>query len=166
MARNRSHHKKQLNIRLPEQMNSLETNGVSVKSNPSISDDAIVDMMKNEVNSVEGAKLVEEHEKDDLTKTSPSGGSDRYRKVIEKCNERISFDPNNEFAYLERGDAYIHLDNPKEALHDYKKVIEINPQFIKAYYGMATALVKLGLNRQAMTWVLKSMELEDQMIES
>jgi tetratricopeptide (TPR) repeat protein len=77
-------------------------------------------------------------------------------------DEKVIFNPRDELAYQERGDAQIRLGNPKEALSNYRRAIQINPKFIKAYYGMATAHAILGLYSHAMAEIVKAMELEKQ----
>jgi tetratricopeptide (TPR) repeat protein len=88
---------------------------------------------------------------------------DRYGNCIKRCNEKISRNPRDEAAYIERGDAQLYLANPKEALSDYKRAIMINPALIKAYYGMATAHILMGLHKTALCEIIKAMELEEQL---
>jgi len=95
-------------------------------------------------------------------KPDDSRNPNRFRKVVDECSEKISLNPKDEFAYLARGDAYIHLDDPEEALKNYKRAIEINKRFIQAYYGMATAHAILGKNKHALVEIAKAIELEDQ----
>ncbi len=94
-------------------------------------------------------------------KHTESMDADRYKKALDKCNQRINSNPRDEQAYLERGDVYIYLSNPKEALRNYKRAIELNQRFIKAYYGMATAYALLGSNNNAIAAIAKALELMD-----
>jgi tetratricopeptide (TPR) repeat protein len=96
-------------------------------------------------------------------KSNESRTPSRFRKVVDECSEKISLNPKDEVAYLERGDAYIHLGEPEEALKNYKRAIEINKRFIRAYYGMATAHAILGENKHALAEIAKAIELEDQL---
>ena len=91
-----------------------------------------------------------------------SRNPNRLKKIIDECSEKISLNPKDEFAYLERGDAYIYLGDPEKALNNYNRAIEINKRFIKAYYGMATAHVMLGEKKHALVEIAKAIELEDQ----
>jgi tetratricopeptide (TPR) repeat protein len=70
--------------------------------------------------------------------------------------------PRDGYAYMERGDVHIHLGNPKEALNNYRRAIEINHRFIKAYYGMATAHIMLGSTKHALAEITRAIELEQQ----
>jgi tetratricopeptide (TPR) repeat protein len=95
-------------------------------------------------------------------KSSDFVGTDKYGDCIKRCNEKIRRNPRDETAYIERGDAQLYLVNPNEALSDYRRAIMINPNFIKAYYGMATAHIMMGLHKTAMCELIKAMELEEQ----
>jgi tetratricopeptide (TPR) repeat protein len=86
-----------------------------------------------------------------------------YGNCIKKCSEKIRRNPRDEFAFIERGDAQVYLANPIEALTDYKRAIMINPNLIKAYYGMAAAHIMMGQHRTAMRELIKVMELEEQL---
>ena len=88
---------------------------------------------------------------------------DKYGNCIKRCNEKIRRNPRDEAAYIERGDAQIYLVNPKEALSDYRRAIMINPNLIKAYYGMAAAHIMMGQHKTAMCELIKAMELEEQL---
>jgi tetratricopeptide (TPR) repeat protein len=88
---------------------------------------------------------------------------DEYGNCIKRCDEKIRRNPRDEAAYIERGDAQICLINPKDALSDYKRAIMINPNSIKAYYGMATAHIMMGQHKTAMCELIKVMELEEQL---
>jgi len=85
----------------------------------------------------------------------------RLKIIIDECNAKIRSNQRDELAYLEKGDAYIHLGDPEEALRNYKRAIEINKQCIKAYYGMASAHAILGENKNALVEIVKAIELED-----
>lgn len=91
---------------------------------------------------------------------------DKHENCIRRCNEKIASNPRDELSYTERGDAQLSLANPKEALNDYRRATEINPNSIKAYYGMAAAHTMLGSHKNALLVLTKAMELEQQLIDT
>ena len=118
--------------------------------------------------------IIEKHIKPAAIKKDPVKGardksdlvdSDNYRNCIKSCNEKISRNHRDELAYIERGGAQLYLDNAKEALNDYRRAIEINPNSIKAYYGMAAVHIMMGLHKNALCELIKAMELEQQLEE-
>ena len=92
-------------------------------------------------------------------KVSDHPGAEKYKNIIARCTERISLNPDDKFAYLERGDAHIRLGNPREALANYKRALDLNQSLAKAYYGMAAAHIMLGAKRLAMVEIEKAIEL-------
>jgi tetratricopeptide (TPR) repeat protein len=56
---------------------------------------------------------------------------------------------NNSVAYYNRGAAYSHLGNDRQAIVDYDKALEINPEYADAYYNRGTIYLHLGNYRQA-----------------
>eukprot|EP00012_Vannella_robusta_P000543 CAMPEP_0206185308 /NCGR_PEP_ID=MMETSP0166-20121206/1727_1 /ASSEMBLY_ACC=CAM_ASM_000260 /TAXON_ID=95228 /ORGANISM="Vannella robusta, Strain DIVA3 518/3/11/1/6" /LENGTH=283 /DNA_ID=CAMNT_0053600471 /DNA_START=781 /DNA_END=1629 /DNA_ORIENTATION=+ len=51
-----------------------------------------------------------------------------YEKTIEDCTKALKYDEKYERVLLRRADAYERLEKLSEALEDYKKILEINPQ--------------------------------------
>jgi tetratricopeptide (TPR) repeat protein len=52
-------------------------------------------------------------------------------------------------AYSNRGAAYHKLGNTQQAIKDYNKVIELNPQLADAYHNRGVAYHKLGNIKRA-----------------
>jgi tetratricopeptide (TPR) repeat protein len=65
-------------------------------------------------------KEVEESDKEDAKIKT-------LQKVLDMCNELISYDKNSIKAYYRRGTAYFIKSMHTEALQDFKKVLEIDP---------------------------------------
>ena len=63
-----------------------------------------------------------------------------YGKAIEKYDEVIRFRPTAS-AYHDRGNAYGELGKREEAILDFDKAIELNPNFVKAYNNRGYTLV-------------------------
>ena len=54
-----------------------------------------------------------------------------YDEVVENCTKDIELNPKNALMYNGRGYAYIHLEKYDEALADFKKVLELEPEDTK-----------------------------------
>ena len=52
-------------------------------------------------------------------------------------------------AYTNRGVAYVELGNFRQAISDYDRAIEINPEYAMAYNNRGIAYGKLGNHGQA-----------------
>lgn len=57
-------------------------------------------------------------------------------KALKCFNEAIEYDNGNYEAYYYRGCAYEHLYNTKQALRDWEKAIEINPDYPEPYFNI------------------------------
>lgn len=71
-----------------------------------------------------------------------AGAINNFSKVIE-------IDPNNEYAYFNRGNIYCSLGKYKEAISDYTKTIEINANYIDAYIGRGDTFDKINKYEEA-----------------
>lgn len=162
---------KKFDISNEEMVTRLKELGIRVKSYASTIEDNEIEIFRKNYTPGPQRKYIEQYIKPGVIKRIPvteldgrsndSIISERYRIAVDRCNEKISLNPRDEYAYLERGDLYILLGKPKDALNNYKRAIEINPRFIKAYYGMASAHVMMGATRHAIAEISKAMELQN-----
>ena len=69
-----------------------------------------------------------------------------FEKVIDICNEALKVEPNlvEFYIILIRGYAYIELNEYEQAIKDFNKVIELNPNYAEAYYGRGYAYAELN----------------------
>ena len=162
---------KKFDISNEEMITQLKELGIRVKSHASTIEDNEIEIFRKNYTPVPKREYIEQYIKPGVIKRIPVTESDgrsndsilseRYLKAIDRCNEKISLNPRDEYAYLERGDLYIQLGKPKDALNNYKRAIEINHRCIKAYYGMASAHVMMGTTRHAIAEISKAMELQN-----
>lgn len=163
---------KELNISNTELVAFLEKMGFHANSHSSHLDDATARSVRERFKIIEINEQAEQRRTPDLirrasikeskNKDSNLTGTEKYKNIIARCTERISLNPDDKFAYLERGDAHIHLGNPQEALSNYRRALELNQSLSKAYYGMAAAHIMLGAKRLAMVEIEKAIELGHQ----
>ena len=67
--------------------------------------------------------------------------SGKYSDGLEKLNQAIALKKDWELPYFYRGVANQALENFDDAILDYTKAIEINPQMTDAYYNRAKILL-------------------------
>ena len=84
---------------------------------------------------------------------------DLYSKIIEH-------NPNDEYAYCNRGVSKEILHDYKGAVADFSKVIKLNPKFINAYYNRANAFMKLKDYNAAIKDFSKAIELDPDFAEA
>jgi tetratricopeptide (TPR) repeat protein len=60
----------------------------------------------------------------------------QFEEAIEQFNKAIDCQENNHEAYFYRGCARYNIFQKEAALQDYLKVIEINPEYLEAYYNI------------------------------
>lgn len=65
----------------------------------------------------------------------------KYSDAIEKFNESLSLKNDWEIPYFYRGAANQALENYNDAILDYTKAIQINPQMTDAYFNRAKILL-------------------------
>lgn len=69
----------------------------------------------------------------------------KYQQAITKYSKAINLDPQFICAYLQRCEAYYHLDNYQEMLEDCYQIMKLNSSIIKAFYYQGIARYNLGL---------------------
>jgi Tfp pilus assembly protein PilF len=82
-----------------------------------------------------------------------------WQNSISLLDHALNVIHNNYIAYYNRGLAYEHLGNYRQAIEDYDKSIEINPNFhVRAYYNRGVAYTMLGNYPQAIEDYNKAIE--------
>ena len=56
----------------------------------------------------------------------------------------MEIDPKNYKAWDRKGDTFVDLERYEEAIECYNKALEIDPQYVSAWYGKEDALNKSG----------------------
>ncbi len=69
-------------------------------------------------------------------------------------------DDNNRLAYNNRGSAHAALGNYMQAIEDYSRAIEINPEHAKSYYNRGSAYGRTGNFRQAIEDFTKTIAID------
>ncbi len=83
-----------------------------------------------------------------------------WQNSITLLEHALNATHNNYIAYYNRGLAYEHLGNHRQAIEDYDKSIEINPNFhVRAYYNRGLAYTMLGNYPQAIEDYNKAIEI-------
>jgi tetratricopeptide (TPR) repeat protein len=85
-----------------------------------------------------------------LTKTEYFLANGKYTAAVDSANDVLTRHPLNADAYAYRGYAYAHLGQPKDALKDYKRALEIDPQHLGANKYLADAYLQKGDEARAM----------------
>jgi len=52
---------------------------------------------------------------------------DKYEAAIQSCTKSIEFDSNYIKPFIRRAESYKHIDKLEEALQDYQKILELDP---------------------------------------
>jgi tetratricopeptide (TPR) repeat protein len=82
-----------------------------------------------------------------------------YHGAIQDFNKSIELDPQNSFAYINRGSAKSNLKDYRGAIQDYSKSIVLNPKNSIAYYNRGNAKSSLKDYRGAIQDCSKAIEL-------
>jgi Flp pilus assembly protein TadD len=67
-----------------------------------------------------------------------------YRLAMDNFTRAIAIDPRLFAAYNSRGAAYKFKNQVDKAIDDWKKTIEINPNFIDAYFNIGISYLGMG----------------------
>ena len=79
---------------------------------------------------------------------------------ITYLSDAISLNPENELAYLNRGDAYYNLKQYEKAIEDYNKTIELDPENVIAYGRRGDAYGRLKQYESAIINYSKAIDLD------
>ncbi|WP_185964326.1 tetratricopeptide repeat protein [Aliikangiella marina] len=71
-------------------------------------------------------------------------GNGEYSKAINLLTQAILIEPDNEQAFFERGMAYLELNNEPDALADFDRALQINPEYSGARDWRSRTLSALG----------------------
>ena len=86
--------------------------------------------------------------------------------AIEAYSHAIELNPNNVFAYTNRGVAYHAKGDYTRAVADYTKAIELKPDYAKAYYNRGVGYYEEGEYDSAVKDFSKAIELKPDYIEA
>ena len=75
---------------------------------------------------------------------------DKFGISIDLLNEILNADPEDRLASLARGSVYLKMNNVKNAIIDFSRTIEIDPNYAKAYHLRGLALAKIGDDKEAL----------------
>ncbi|MEI0566034.1 tetratricopeptide repeat protein [Brachyspira pulli] len=84
----------------------------------------------------------------------------KYEEAIKNYNKSIDLDPNNSYAYNNRGLAKNNLEQYFNALKDYDKAIELDPNNSVIYYNRGVAKTHLWQYEEAIEDYNKAIELD------
>jgi len=79
---------------------------------------------------------------------------------IDLLDEILNTDAGDRLAWLARGSAYLKMGNTENAIHDFNKAIEINPNHPKAYHLRGLAREVAGENDEALMDLGKAIDID------
>ncbi|GAB1858422.1 hypothetical protein MHTCC0001_32590 [Flavobacteriaceae bacterium MHTCC 0001] len=80
----------------------------------------------------------------EIIKAIDFSDNEEYQKAIEVCTKIINSNPNYDRAYFERAMAYLNIDKDNLAIVDFKKVLQLNPEYPGAKDWYSRTLSELG----------------------
>ncbi len=89
-----------------------------------------------------------------------------YEKAIELYSEALAFNPNYDWAYNNRGIAYIDLEQYEQAISDLNRAIELNPNYANACYNRGIAYSSLKQYKAAISDYKKAIEINPNLSEA
>lgn len=81
-------------------------------------------------------------------------------EAIEDYTRAIEDDPENDQAWLNRGNAYLDIGRRQQALNDLNKAVDLNPRSAKAWTNRGVAFAQMGQWQQAMDNFANAQELD------
>ena len=81
---------------------------------------------------------------------------------IDLLDEILSADSEDRLAWLARGSVYLKMDNTENAIRDFSRAIELNPNHPKAYHLRGLARKMAGENDQALADLGKAIEIDSE----
>lgn len=81
-----------------------------------------------------------------------------YQLAMENFNRALEIDPRLFAAYNGRGAAYKFKNQVKKAIADWEKTIEINPNYIDAYFNIGISYLQIGDKTSALKHLLSCKE--------
>ncbi|BAS68351.1 tetratricopeptide repeat protein [Bathymodiolus septemdierum thioautotrophic gill symbiont] len=85
--------------------------------------------------------------------------SDDHTRKIEICTQIVKLDPNDAYAFNNRGIVYASLKQFDKAIEDYDKAIDLNPKYAKAFYNRGNAYTHLKQFEKAIEDYDKAIDL-------
>lgn len=76
---------------------------------------------------------------------------------IERINEFLKVNPNDNFLLHALALEYIKLGNDADAKPLFEKILTQSPNYIGSYYHLAKLLERIGATNEAITWYEKGM---------
>lgn len=78
---------------------------------------------------------------------------------IERINEFLKANPNDNFLLHALALEYIKLGNDTDAKPLFEKILTQSPNYIGSYYHLAKLLERIGATQDAITWYEKGMAI-------
>jgi len=72
------------------------------------------------------------------------GTLERYQEATEMAKRALGIRPNDVNTWLHLATGEFGADHFEDAAHAFKRVIQLEPRLLTAYYGLATTFLKLG----------------------
>ena len=95
----------------------------------------------------------------------------KFEDAVEKINKSLELKNDWEISYFYRAVAYHALENYDEAMLDYTKSIQLNPNMTDAYYNRAKIILSesnspMSEIKKAVADLEKALELDDKFVDA